>query len=111
MKTFLMLDRLTSTRTVPLEYRPLTVTVGDQRHTLALHRFGRNGDWLISDPITGGGIARVGSTYKGTPVSSKDLGVREATAEARSTVAQQAHRYGLAEWNARLAAARARYAP
>ena len=106
-----MLDRLTGTRTVPIEYRPLTVTVGDQTHTLALHRFNRNGDWLISDPVTGGGIARVGGTYKGMPVSSRDLGVREATAEARSTVAQLAHRYGPAEWNARLAAARARYAP
>ena len=109
MKTFLMLDRLTGARTVPLEYRPLTVTVGDQTHTLALHRSG--GHWLISDPISGGQIARVGSTYKGMPVSSRDLGVREATAEARSTVAQLAHRYGPAEWNARLAAARARYAP
>lgn len=109
MKTFLMLDRLTGTRTVPLEYRPLKVTVGDQTHTLALHQSG--GHWLISDPVTGGGIARVGSTYKGMPVSSRHLGVREATAEARSTIAQQAHRYGHAEWNARLAAARARYAP
>ena len=109
MKTFLMLDRRTETRTLPIEYRPLKVTVGDQIHTLALHRSG--GYWLISDPVTGGGIARVGSTYKRMPVSSRHLGVREATAEARSTIAQQAHRYGAAEWNARLAAARARYAP
>ncbi len=101
MKTFLMLDRLTVTRTVPLEYRPLTVTVGDETHELALHQSG--GHWLISDPVSGGAVARVGRAYK--------AGVRLATAEARSTVAELAHRYGPAEWNARLAAARARYAP
>jgi len=109
MKTFLMLDRLTGARTVPLEYRPLKVTVGDQTHELALHRSGSH--WLISDPISGGGIAKIGMTYKGMSCWAEKMGVREATVEARSTIAQLAHRYGAAEWNARLAAARARYAP
>lgn len=108
MQTFLMLDRLTGARTLPIEYRPIKVTVGDLTHTLALHQSA--GRWLISDPITGGGICEVGATYKGMPVSSKDLGVREARLAAASTIKQMIHRHGAAEWNARLAAARVRYA-
>jgi len=36
MKTFLILDRATGARTMPVEYRPLKVTVGGAEHTLAL---------------------------------------------------------------------------
>jgi hypothetical protein len=45
------------------------------------------------------------------PVSSKGMGVREATAAARETVASLVRRNGgPAEWNARLEAARKAYA-
>ncbi len=108
MKTFLMLDRATGARTLPIEYRPLKVTVGDETHTLALHQSA--GQWLISDPISGGGIARVYATHKGMPVSSKGLGVREATARAHDTIAQLMYRVGGPDaWNARLAYARMMY--
>lgn len=108
LKTFLMLDRATGARTVPIEYRPFKVTVGDETHTLALHQSA--GQWFISDPISGGGVARVYALHKGVPVSSKGLGVREATARARDTIAQLLDRVGGPDaWNARLAHARAIY--
>ena len=107
--TFLMLERATGARTVPIEYRPIKVTVGDETHTLALHQSA--GQWLVSDPISGGGIARITGWYNGMPVSSKGMGVREATAAARSTIAQLVHRHdGPDVWNTRLSAARAMYA-
>jgi hypothetical protein len=108
MKTFLMLDRATGARTLPVEYRPLKVTVGDTEHTLALHQSA--GYWRISDPVCGGGICSVNGTYKGMPVSSKGMGVREATAAARDAVASLVSRNGGPDaWNARLAAARQLY--
>lgn len=107
--TFLMLERATGARTVPIEYRPIKITVGDQTHTLALHQSA--GQWLVSDPISGGGIARVNGRYKGMPVSSKGLGVREATARAREDIEALVRRHGGPDvWNTRLAAARAMYA-
>ena len=109
MKTFLILDRLTGARTMPVEYRPLKVTVGDAEHTLALHQSA--GYWRVSDPVCGGGICSVNGSYKGLPVSSKGMGVREATAAAREAVASLVRRSGGPdEWNARLAAARKAYA-
>jgi hypothetical protein len=109
MKTFLMLDRANGARTLPIEYRPFTVTVGDTVYTLALHQVA--GEWRVSDPISGGAVAWVRATYKGMPVSSKGLGVRAATACARDTVAQLVDRVGgPSEWNARLSHARATYA-
>jgi hypothetical protein len=109
MKTFLILDRVTGARTLPVEYRPLKVTVGDTEHTLALHQSA--GYWRVSDPVCGGGICSVNGLYKGVPVSSKGMGVREATAAARESVASLVSRNGgPAEWNARLAAARRLYA-
>lgn len=109
MPTFLMLERATGARTMPIEYRPIKVVVGDVTHTLALHQSA--GQWLVSDPVSGGGITRVGGRYKGMPVSSKGMGVREAIAAAREAVASLVRRTGGPdEWNARLAAARALYA-
>jgi hypothetical protein len=109
MKTFLMLDRVTGTHTLPIEYRPLRVTVGDTDHTLALHQVA--GEWRVSDPVSGGAVTWVRATYKGMPVSSRGLGVRAATTCARDTVAQLVDRVGgPSEWNARLAHARATYA-
>ena len=109
MRMFLILDRLTGARTLPVEYRPLKVTVGETEHTLALHQSA--GYWRVSDPVCGGGICSVNGTYKGMPVSSNGMGVREATAAARETVASLVRRNGgPAEWNARLAAARKAYA-
>jgi len=109
MKTFLILDRLTGARTLPVEYRPLKVTVGDTEHTLALHQSA--GYWRVSDPVSGGGVCAVGAWYRGMPVSSKGLGVREATAAARESVASLVSRNGGPDaWNARLAAARQLYA-
>jgi len=59
----------------------------------------------------GGGICSVNGSYKGLPVSSKGMGVREATAAARVAVASLVHRTGGPdEWNARLEAARKAYA-
>jgi hypothetical protein len=107
--SFLMLDRKTGERTVPVEYRPLKITVGDVNHTLALHQVA--GEWRVSDPISGGAIVWVQGLYKGIPVSSKGLGVREATARARVCVGALVDRVGgPSEWNARLAHARATYA-
>ena len=107
--SFLMLDRATGARTLPIEYRPLKVTVGDVEHTLALHQSA--GYWLVSDPVSGGRVCTVNGSYKGVLVSSKGMGVREATARAREAVASLVQRTGgPSEWNARLAAARALYA-
>lgn len=108
-RSFLMLDRATGARTLPIEYRPLKVTVCDVEHTLALHQSA--GCWRVSDPVCGGGVCSVNGSYKGMPVSSKGMGVREAIAAAREAVASLVRRTGGPdEWNARLAAARALYA-
>jgi hypothetical protein len=109
MKTFLILDRATGARTLPVEYRPLKVTVGDTEHMLALHQSA--GYWRVSDPVSGGGVCAVGAWYRGMPVSSKGMGVREATAAARESVASLVSRNGGPDaWNARLEAARRLYA-
>jgi len=106
--TFLMLDRKTGSRTLPIEYRPLKVTVGEENHTLALHMVA--GEWKISDPVCGGGICMVENWYKGVPVSSKGLGVREAKIRAAQAIDRLVNRSGgPAEWNARLKNARLTY--
>lgn len=107
MESFLMLDRKTGERTLPIDYRPLKVTVGGREHTLALHQSA--GHWLVSDPVSGGGVCRVDSWYRGCPVSSKGLGVREARARALESVLALVHRTGADQFNERLENARKTY--
>jgi hypothetical protein len=107
--SFLMLDRKTGAKTLPIEYSPLKVTVGEATHTLALHRVA--GEWRVSDPVSGGAIAWVYASYKGMPVSSKGLSTKEAKSRAIQDVMNLVDRVGgPSEWNARLTQARQTYA-
>jgi hypothetical protein len=42
----------------------------------ALHKHVR--DWFVSDPISGARVCRVTASYKGVPVASRDLTIKQA---------------------------------
>lgn len=65
----------------PVEYYPIIYMHGSDSWRLALHRepvLAGKGEWIVSDPISGYRVCRITATYKGVPVSSKDLTVSQA---------------------------------
>lgn len=94
----------------PTSYTPIKVDVGlPAEATFALHIDRVSGSWIVSDPITGGRMLKVVSTYKGMPVSSEGEQLSVAKRLAVSQLTQFISRTGCTLFNARLAELRARY--
>lgn len=101
-----------------IEYTPLVYIAGTAVHRLALHRSYGSRDlpnssrgWQVSDPASGGCIiGDVGGTYKGMPVSSRGMTLRDARANAMAALDSLLGRIGSTAFNDRLEAARLKYA-
>jgi hypothetical protein len=88
------------------EYHPLGINVSGVEHALALHRESPEGEWVVSDTVSGGRICRVLCTYKGVPVANSGLSLDLAKQQARIDVMQIAVRLGPETFNKRLETAR-----
>lgn len=61
---------------IPTPYNPLIYTRMHEAWRFALHKSGRM--WVVSDPVSGAKICTVNATYKGMPVASGDLSLKNA---------------------------------
>lgn len=87
---FMMLRR--DADPLPTAYDPLIYSRQSSAWRLALHKSGRN--WTISDPASGAKICTVSATYKGLPVASADLPLRQARLAALSDLDALVDRVG-----------------
>lgn len=100
----------------PVPFTPLIYLAGTTAHRFALHRElnllpERMKHWIVSDPVSGAMVCRVRGTYKGLPVASSGLTLRDARSAAMATLDELLERVGSDAFNARLAAAHAEFAP
>lgn len=68
--------RLRDAEPVQTAYEPLIYSRLSSVWRFALHKSGRN--WIISDPVSGGKICTVTAFYKGCPVASGNLSLKNA---------------------------------
>lgn len=70
----------------PLEtpYDPLIYSRISETWRFALHKSGRS--WIVSDPKSGAKICTVSATYKGMPVASGDLSLKNARLAALADI-------------------------
>lgn len=86
----------------PVQYYPIIFLRGSEAWRLALHRepvLAGKGDWIVSDPVSGYRVTRVTASFKGVPVSSKNLSQRQALAAALVDLHQCVDRVGLARFS------------
>lgn len=76
----------------PVSYDPLIYTRQSSAWRFALHKSGR--EWIISDPVSGLKIAPVSAFYKGCPVASGDLSLKNARLAALADLDQLIDRIG-----------------
>jgi hypothetical protein len=82
----------------PVQYHPIIFMRGSRSWRLALHRepvLAGKGDWIVSDPVGGYRVCRVTASFKGVPVSSRDLTVTQARAAALADLDLTVDRIGL----------------
>lgn len=102
--TFILRQRDGETRFV--SYTPIVYTRGHEAWRLALHREGdKRSNWTVSDPVSGYRVCRVVATYKGVPVASGTLTLRQAQACALADLDALVDRVGLERFSAVLNAA------
>lgn len=92
----------------PVQYHPIIFLRGSRSWRLALHRepvLAGKGDWIVSDPVGGYRVCRVTASFKGVPVSSRDLTVTQARAAALVDLDLTVDRIGLDRFTAVLDAA------
>lgn len=80
----------------------LVCHAGTVTHTLHLHRDSL-GFWTVSDPRSGGKVMAVTGVYKGMPVSSKGLSLREVRGPAQAQIDALIERVGSDRFNAIMA--------
>lgn len=68
----------------PTPYEPLIYTRMSSAWRFALHKSGRH--WIVSDPNSGAKICMVTATYKGMPVASGDLSLKNARLAALADI-------------------------
>jgi len=61
---------------IPTKAYPIVFTRQDRAWRFALHKSGR--EWIVSDPVSGKRVCRVSATYKGVPVASGTLTIKQA---------------------------------
>jgi hypothetical protein len=84
--------------TQEVRYHPIVFLRGTRAWRLALHRepvLAGKGDWIVSDPVSGFRVCRITASYKGVPVSSKDLTVTQARGAALADLDLTVDRIGL----------------
>lgn len=87
-----------SDKTLTIKYDRLLYTRGHRAHMLALHREHAKvprKEWIVSDPISGCRILRVNASYKGMPISSADLTLKQARMLALADLDALVDRVGL----------------
>lgn len=98
----------------PVEYYPIVYLAGSDTWRFALHRepvLAGKGDWIVSDPVSGYRVCWVLATYKGMPVSSRDLTVTQARAAALMDLDATVTRIGLTRFARVLAEAQTKKDP
>jgi hypothetical protein len=91
-----------------VQYYPIVFLRGSRSWRLALHRepvLAGKGEWTVSDPVSGYRVCRVTASFKGVPVSSRDLPVIHARAAALVDLDLAVDRIGLDRFAAILDAA------
>lgn len=91
-----------------VQYYPIVFLRGSESWRLALHRepvLAGKGDWTVSDPVSGYRVCRITASFKGVPVSSKNLTVTQARAAALADLDLTVDRIGLDRFSAVLGAA------
>ena len=81
----------------------LVCHAGSVTHTLHLHR-DNLGFWAVSDPRTGGKVLHVVGQFKGLPVASKGMTLREIKGSAHAQVEALIERVGSTRFNTILGA-------
>lgn len=86
---------------LPTPYNPLIYTRMTSAWRFALHKSGRQ--WIVSDPASGAKICTVTATYKGVPVASGDLPLKQARLAALADLDALVDRVGFDRFAAVLA--------
>ena len=86
---------------LPTPYNPLIYTRQTSAWRLALHK--GDIDWIVSDPASGAKICTVTATYKGMPVASGDLSLKNARLAALADIDAIVDRIGFERFSAVLA--------
>ena len=83
-------------------YSPLMFTAGSVTYKLALAK-NDAGDWVVSDPKSGGKVVTVDGVYKGVPCSSRGFPLKLAREFAVASLEVLLNRVGSEKFNAVLA--------
>ena len=86
---------------LPTKYDPLIYTRQTSVWRLALHKSARQ--WIVSDPASGAKICAVTALYKGLPVASRDLTLKQARLHALADLDALVDRVGFDRFAAVLA--------
>lgn len=77
---------------IAVTYEPLIYSRLSSVWRFALHKSGRV--WIVSDPISGGKLCEVTAFYKGCPVASGDLSLKNARLAALADIDALVDRVG-----------------
>lgn len=90
-----------------VKYHPIVYTRMTGIYSLALHRVsGPRSAWKVSDPVSGYGMRTLTATWKGIPVSSDSLTVKQAREVALAELDALVDRLGFDRFDATIQAAR-----
>jgi hypothetical protein len=90
-----------------IKYHPLIYTRMTGIYSLALHRVnGPRSPWKVSDPVSGYGMRTLTATWKGVPVSSECMTVKQAREAALAELDALVDRLGFERFDATIQAAR-----
>ena len=101
-----------SDKTIPIKYHRLLYTRGHRAHIFALHREHADGpvnrrEWIVSDPVSGYRLLRVKAHYKGMPVSTAHLNLKQARMLALADIDLLVDKVGLDRFESTIDAAHA----
>jgi hypothetical protein len=88
----------------PIKFDPIIYTRHSTIYRFALHKAAN--DWVISDPISGFKIGRVSADFKGCPVKSGFLTLKQARLFALSNIDSIVDRVGFDQFCQRIENAR-----
>lgn len=103
MPTKPVFDLRAGDQRIPTKYDRLLYTRGHRAHIFALHREHSKTTrkaWIVSDPVSGYRLLRVGAHYKGLPISSADLTLAQARMLALADIDRLVDRVGLDQFEA-----------
>lgn len=96
--TFIMRDRNRKPLGRPIRYTPIMVIAGSNTHRLALHKVGD--EWQVSHPEIGAKVLILEMTYRGIPMTTRDLTIAQARNLAVQQIDLLIERVGSAKFNA-----------